>query len=62
MRPLRSLLFPLVFGVTGAEARDVPDNLRNFYNAVRDRGKCSNALATGFWATDNSDNSQQPET
>ncbi|KAK4161639.1 glycoside hydrolase family 75 protein [Cladorrhinum sp. PSN259] len=34
-----------------ASARDVPPNLRNFYNAIKARGDCSFKLATGFWSS-----------
>ena len=33
-------------------ARDVPDNLRDFYDDVRKRKQCDNKLATGFWSSD----------
>ncbi|KAK5996830.1 Endo-chitosanase [Cladobotryum mycophilum] len=34
--------------MAAAGARDVPENVRNFYNSVKARGDCSNKLATGF--------------
>lgn len=40
-----------------AHAREVPQNLRDFYNAVIEKGSCANELATGFWATEAGPNS-----
>ena len=37
----------------GASARDVPQNVRDFYNTITGQGKCNNALATGFYSQDN---------
>lgn len=31
-----------------ASARDVPQNVRDFYNTVVGRGQCDNVLASGF--------------
>lgn len=36
-----------------AQARDVPQNLRDLYDGIRNRGSCSNKLASGFWASGN---------
>ncbi|KAM7221568.1 glycoside hydrolase [Rhypophila decipiens] len=33
-------------------ARDVPSNLKTFYNQVASQGACKNKLATGFFSTD----------
>ncbi|KAK8082797.1 glycoside hydrolase family 75 [Apiospora saccharicola] len=33
-----------------AAARDVPTNVRNFYNTVKGRGQCPNKLVSGFYA------------
>ncbi|KAM9883520.1 Endo-chitosanase [Verticillium dahliae] len=33
-------------------ARDIPNNLRSFYNHIRDQKQCKNALATGFHSSD----------
>ncbi|KAI0836380.1 glycoside hydrolase family 75 protein [Hypoxylon sp. FL0890] len=38
-------------------ARDVPSNVRNFYNSIKSKGQCSSALATGFYSEYNDDNS-----
>lgn len=35
-----------------ATARDVPTNVRNFYNTIVGQGQCSNKLASGFTAKD----------
>ncbi|KAG7135430.1 Endo-chitosanase like protein [Verticillium longisporum] len=35
-----------------AIARDIPNNLRSFYNHIRDQKQCKNALATGFHSSD----------
>lgn len=40
-----------------AHAREVPQNLRDFYKAVVEKGSCANELATGFWATETGPNS-----
>ncbi|KAH6651360.1 fungal chitosanase of glycosyl hydrolase group 75-domain-containing protein [Chaetomium tenue] len=39
-----------------SDARRAPENLLNFYDAVRAKGHCSNALATGFYSRDNGPN------
>ncbi|KAK4444123.1 fungal chitosanase of glycosyl hydrolase group 75-domain-containing protein [Podospora aff. communis PSN243] len=46
-------LIPALLVLCGADvqARDVPQKLRDLYNAIKDRGSCSNDLANGFWAT-----------
>ena len=33
-------------------ARDVPDNVKQLYREIVDRGKCNNVLASGFHSTD----------
>lgn len=38
-----------------ALAREVPDNLQEFYDDVRDKGVCERKLASGFWSTDEND-------
>ncbi|KAK3313968.1 glycoside hydrolase family 75 protein [Apodospora peruviana] len=44
-----------VLGALGSvsSARDVPANVRDFYNSVAAKGDCSNKLATGFFSKDN---------
>ncbi|KAK1761600.1 family 75 glycoside hydrolase [Echria macrotheca] len=44
-----SVLFVFLFISCAATARQVPQNLRNFYNTLT---TCSNKLASGFWSTD----------
>jgi hypothetical protein len=48
------ILFPL--GV--ALARQAPQNLVDFYNAVRAKGNCFHQLATGFYSRDRGPNSE----
>ncbi|KAK1752738.1 chitosanase [Echria macrotheca] len=58
MRTLALLIASLISGalLPAADAKEVPQNLRDFYNAVRKKGSCSNQLATGFYATDTGPN------
>jgi hypothetical protein len=53
-------LIPALLVLCGAcvQARDVPQRLRDLYNGIKDRGSCSNELATGFWATASGSNSE----
>lgn len=37
-------------------ARDVPSNVRNFYNNIQSNGQCDSPLATGFYSEYNDDN------
>ncbi|KAK3299769.1 fungal chitosanase of glycosyl hydrolase group 75-domain-containing protein [Chaetomium fimeti] len=39
-----------------SNARDAPQNLQDFYDAVRAKGHCSNKLGTGFYSRDNGSN------
>jgi hypothetical protein len=39
-----------------SSARDAPRNLRNFYDAVRAKGRCSKELATGFYSREGGSN------
>jgi hypothetical protein len=34
-----------------ALARDVPSNVRSFYETLKSRGHCTNTLATGFYSS-----------
>ncbi|KAK4222396.1 glycoside hydrolase family 75 protein [Podospora fimiseda] len=45
-----SLSFPFLVAILAftSSARDVPPNVRNFYNTVKGRGDCKLKLATGF--------------
>jgi hypothetical protein len=52
---LLSLLAFLLLAASGL-ARDVPDNVRELYDSIRKKGKCSHKLATGFWSDDNGAN------
>jgi hypothetical protein len=48
----------LVLSLLGvAVAREAPQNLVDFYNAVRAKGRCSHELATGFYSRDGGPNS-----
>lgn len=53
MTPLTALLGLAL--ATCAVAREIPENLRDFYNGVRKRDSCGDKLATGFWSTDEDD-------
>ncbi|OTA98053.1 glycoside hydrolase family 75 protein [Hypoxylon sp. CI-4A] len=53
---LKSLIGASVFLGTSL-ARDVPSNVRNFYNSIKSQGECSSALASGFYSEYNDDNS-----
>ena len=55
MAPL-SALIALVFAACPL-AREIPDNLQDFYDDVRDRDSCGKKLATGFWSSDEDDSS-----
>ena len=47
----------LLFLAVITAARDAPQNLRGFYDAVRAKGRCSNELATGFYSSSGGPNS-----
>ncbi|KAL2153608.1 hypothetical protein VTH82DRAFT_4763 [Thermothelomyces myriococcoides] len=47
------VLLSALVGAAGVAARDVPSNVRDFYNSLKAKGDCSNKLATGFYAKDN---------
>jgi len=47
-------LAPLVAILHIATARNVPQNVRSFYNSLK---TCSNKLAGGFWSSDSGQNS-----
>lgn len=48
MAVLKAALLAALVAVAGA--RDVPSNVRNFYNSVRSKGDCTNKLASGFYS------------
>ncbi|KAL2129771.1 hypothetical protein VTI74DRAFT_7323 [Chaetomium olivicolor] len=50
------LLLPALLGAAGVSARDIPSNVKNFYDSLRAGGTCSNKLATGFYAKDDGPN------
>ncbi|KAK0610371.1 chitosanase precursor [Bombardia bombarda] len=56
MHTSNRLLLLSALGAIGATARDVPTNVRNFYNTAKSAGTCSNKLATGFYANDDGPN------
>ncbi|KAK5659857.1 hypothetical protein OQA88_13320 [Cercophora sp. LCS_1] len=49
----------LGFLLVQVSARDVPPNIREFYNSLKSNGtsSCSKKLATGFWSSDGGSNS-----
>jgi len=49
----------LDFLLVQVSARDIPSNVREFYNSLKLDGilGCSNKLATGFWSSDGGSNS-----
>lgn len=53
---LKTLLSVSLF-LGASMARDVPSNVKNFYNSIKSKGQCSNALASGFYSEYNNDNS-----
>lgn len=53
MASLRSALLLCLAGL--ATARDVPSNVRDFYNSVRGKGQCGNKLKSGFHSIDGDD-------
>ncbi|KAI1371069.1 glycoside hydrolase family 75 protein [Hypoxylon crocopeplum] len=53
---LKALLTASVF-LGASLARDVPSNIKNFYNSVKSKGQCSSKLASGFYSTYDDDNS-----
>lgn len=53
----RFLLLSALMGAASVTARDVPANIRNFYDSIKAKGTCSNKLATGFYSKDNGPNS-----
>ena len=50
-RSVASLAVLLLSSALTASARDVPQNVRDFYNKVRGSRECANPLASGFWST-----------
>ncbi|EAQ93849.1 hypothetical protein CHGG_02084 [Chaetomium globosum CBS 148.51] len=58
LSPFFSHILAVILGVlaTISDARRAPENLLNFYDAVRAKGHCSNALATGFYSRDSGPN------
>jgi len=50
-RSVTSLAVLLLSSALAATARDVPQNVRDFYNKVRGSRECANPLASGFWST-----------
>lgn len=52
MAPLQSSLAVSLL-VALASARDVPTNVRDFYNSIVSQGQCNNVLADGFYSSDN---------
>ncbi len=54
----RSLALLFLSSALTISARDVPQNVREFYNKVKGNRQCSNPLASGFWSTDWGTNSK----
>jgi hypothetical protein len=48
----RNLAGLLVMTVSEVVARDVPSNVKDLYNRIRDQGECENVLAKGFRSSD----------
>ncbi len=38
-----------------AAARDIPSNVRSFYDSVRNKGQCDNKLKSGFHSIEGDD-------
>lgn len=53
MASLRSAL--LLSLAAAATARDIPTNVRDFYNSVRGQGQCNNKLKSGFHSIEGDD-------
>ncbi len=53
-------LWGLLSLVKFGTAVDIPANVRDFYDAVRARGHCTNELANGFYSSDGGPNSISP--
>ncbi|TPX11611.1 uncharacterized protein E0L32_007590 [Thyridium curvatum] len=49
---MRSILFSAALLAAAVSARDVPTNVRNFYNSVKNAGACSKKIGPGFYSTD----------
>ncbi|KAK3341976.1 fungal chitosanase of glycosyl hydrolase group 75-domain-containing protein [Lasiosphaeria hispida] len=47
------LVAPTLLAAGDVAARDIPQNVRDLYNSIRDKASCSDELATGFYAIDN---------
>ena len=56
MAPL--LLLATLLLAASSLARDVPDNVRNLYDSIREKGMCSIELAGGFYSSDDGPNSE----
>ncbi|PKS06105.1 hypothetical protein jhhlp_007939 [Lomentospora prolificans] len=54
MAPL--LLLATLLLAASSLARDVPDNVRNLYDSIREKGMCSIELAGGFYSSDDGPN------
>jgi hypothetical protein len=50
------LLLSALVGAASVSARDIPSNVKNFYDSLKAKGTCSNKLATGFYSKDNGPN------
>lgn len=61
MPPLLHLTLPVLLA-WACWARDVPDNVRDFYNAVVTLGSCDQPLVSGFYdMKDSDDNSESSD-
>ncbi|OLN85471.1 Endo-chitosanase [Colletotrichum chlorophyti] len=55
MLPLAGVLFAVLAAIITcvSAARDIPNNVQDFYNHIRDQKKCKDVLASGFHSADN---------
>lgn len=53
-----TLLLPALLGAASVSARDIPSNIKSFYDGLKTKGTCSKKLATGFYAKDDGPNSE----
>lgn len=54
----RFLLLSTLMGAASVTARDIPSNVKNFYDSLKAKGACSNKLASGFYSNDEGPNSK----
>ena len=47
-----SLLIAATISAQAVAARDVPGNIRDFYQSITSQGQCNDVLAKGFYSKD----------